>query len=50
MIVAVTGHAEQEYITKAWRYQMDELMPKPVSVEVLKDLLTEMIIINNLID
>ena len=39
MIVAVTGHAEEEYIKKAWRYQMDELIPKPVNVEVLKDLL-----------
>ena len=29
---------------------MDELMAKPVCVEVLKDLLTEMIIINNIID
>ena len=43
MIVAVTGQAEQEYIMKAWRYQMDELIPKPVSVEVLKELLRDMI-------
>lgn len=43
MIVAVTGHSEEEYIKKAWRYQMDELMPKPVNVMTLKLLLNDII-------
>jgi|TARA_B110000285_G_C14881327_1_gene494054 YesN/AraC family two-component response regulator len=43
MIVAVTGHSEDEYIKKAWRYQMDELIPKPVNVKVLKALINEII-------
>ena len=43
MIVACTGHTEEEYILKAWRYQMDEVLPKPANIEVIKQLMTEMI-------
>ena len=32
MIVACTGHSEPEYIKKAWRNQMDELVAKPANV------------------
>ena len=32
MIVACTGHTEEEYIKKAWLYQMDEVIPKPTNV------------------
>jgi CheY-like chemotaxis protein len=32
MIVACTGHTEQEYIKKAWANQMDELVPKPINL------------------
>ena len=42
MIVAVTGHYENEYIKKAWSHQMDELIPKPVNIEVIKEILEEM--------
>uniref|UniRef100_A0A7S3ID82 Response regulatory domain-containing protein n=1 Tax=Strombidium inclinatum TaxID=197538 RepID=A0A7S3ID82_9SPIT len=41
MIVACTGHTEDEYIKKAWRYQMDEVIPKPSNFEVIKQLLQE---------
>jgi CheY-like chemotaxis protein len=36
MIIACTGHTEQEYIKKAWIHQMDEVVPKPVNVEVIR--------------
>ena len=26
MIVACTGHTEEEYIKKAWRHQIDEML------------------------
>ena len=29
MIVACTGHTEDEYIKKAFMHQMDEVIPKP---------------------
>lgn len=31
MIVACTGHIEEEYIKQAWLYEIDEVVPKPVS-------------------
>jgi CheY-like chemotaxis protein len=43
MIVACTGHSENEFIKKAWRYQMDEVVPKPANIEVIKCLLKEII-------
>ena len=35
-IIACTGHTEGEYIKKAWRYQMDEIIQKPTNMEVIK--------------
>ena len=35
MIVACTGHTEEEYIKKAWAHQMDEVVAKPVSIIVI---------------
>ena len=32
-IIACTGHIEDEYIKKAWRYQMDEVLSKPIDLE-----------------
>ena len=43
MIVACTGHSENEYIKKAWRYQMDEVVAKPANIEVIKCIIKEMI-------
>jgi len=43
MIVACTGHTEEEYIQKAWRHQMDEVLPKPTNVEIVKVVLDEII-------
>jgi CheY-like chemotaxis protein len=30
MIIACTGHTESEYMNKAWRHEMDEIVAKPV--------------------
>ena len=38
-IVACTGHTENEYIQKAWRHSIDEVVPKPVNIKILKEIL-----------
>ena len=35
MIIACTGHTEDEYIQKAWQHKMDEFVMKPTKIEVL---------------
>ena len=35
MIVACTGHTEPGYIHKAWRYAIDEVIPKPANLNVI---------------
>ena len=44
MIVALTGHTEEEYIKKAWIHQMDEVIPKPTNVQIIKEILKEIIL------
>lgn len=39
MIVACTGHTEHEYIKKAWKHKMDEVIAKPADIEVVRALL-----------
>lgn len=41
MIVACTGHVEDAYINKAWRHEIDEVVPKPVNVTILKEIFAE---------
>jgi len=36
LIVACTGHCEDQFIEKAWRHGMDELVPKPLKRDVIK--------------
>ena len=43
LIVACTGHTEDEYIKKAWLHQIDEVVPKPTNVNIIKTILTEII-------
>ena len=43
MVVATTGHTEQEFIEKAWLHQMDEVVPKPVNINIIKTILSEII-------
>jgi CheY-like chemotaxis protein len=46
-IVACTGHTENEFILKAWRHKMDEIVPKPAKIEVISKILESLIRINN---
>lgn len=46
MIVACTGHVEQEYVAKAWSHKMDEVIPKPVSSANIEIVLEELIEFN----
>jgi len=39
MIIACTGHIEDEYVKKAWRYQMNEVLSKPIDLELLTHIL-----------
>ena len=43
MIVACTGHVEEEYIAKAWSNNMDEVIAKPVSSAQIETVLEELI-------
>ena len=43
MIIACTGHTEPEYVQKAWDHEMDEVVAKPVSTDVIMAILEEMI-------
>lgn len=36
LIVACTGHVEDQFIQRAWTCQIDEVLPKPVNVDNLK--------------
>jgi len=36
MIVACTGHVEEQYILKAWTHEIDEVIPKPVKADILR--------------
>lgn len=44
MIVACTGHVEEEFIKRAWLHEIDEILPKPVNIDTLthvfKDILS----------
>ena len=46
MIIACTGHIEDEFINKAWLSDIDEVLPKPVKFEILREIFRD-IIINN---
>ena len=43
MIIACTGHTEPEYMQKAWAYEMDEVLAKPIQTDVIIAILEEMV-------
>ena len=43
IIVACTGHTEDEYIAQAWRSEIDEVVPKPIKSKILQLVLDETI-------
>ena len=46
VIIACTGHTEPEFIQKAWRSQMNEVLFKPINIQVAKEILKENIKLN----
>ena len=42
-IVACTGHLEQEFIEKSWISNMDEVIGKPMNIELVEEVLSEII-------
>jgi len=45
-IIACSGHTEPLYIEKAWRYEFDEVISKPLKVDITCEILKESVIIN----
>ena len=43
MIVACTGHIEEEFIKKAWLHDIDEILPKPVNIDILQDIFKDIL-------
>ena len=43
MIVACTGHTEDEFVLKAFRHEMDEVLSKPVSIHAVSKILYDVI-------
>mmetsp|Transcript_3940 Transcript_3940/g.6681 ORF Transcript_3940/g.6681 Transcript_3940/m.6681 type:complete len:278 (-) Transcript_3940:48-881(-) len=41
MVVAQTGHCEASFVEKAFRYGMDEVLPKPLNDKVVRQILAE---------
>ena len=47
LIVACTGHVEETYIEKAWEYEIDEVIPKPVEQKLLEEVIRETIYLSS---
>ena len=45
-IIALTGHSEEQYVLKAQRHNIDEILGKPTTVKAVKQILDEIVIIN----
>ena len=43
MIIACTGHVEEEFIKKAWLNDIDEILPKPVSIDILEEIFKDIL-------
>ena len=41
-VIAVSGHVDSQYIEKAWRYDLDEFVLKPVKLSILNKILDEL--------
>ena len=50
MIVAVTGHVEEEYVIKSYQAGMDKVFPKPFPIKEFGLLLKEMNFIKEIPD
>ena len=43
MIVAITGHVEEAYISKAWQHEIDEVVPKPINIDILTQIFEDVL-------
>ena len=43
IIIASTGHVDEEYMKKIWSHSMDEFLMKPTNIEILRGILSECI-------
>lgn len=43
MIIACTGHVEEEYIKRAWNCEIDEVIPKPINAACLKEVIKQIL-------
>ena len=41
-VIAVSGHVDTQYIEKAWRYNLDEFVLKPIKLSILNKILAEL--------
>ena len=41
-VIAVSGHVDSQFIEKAWRYDIDEFVLKPVKLSNLNKILGEL--------
>ena len=41
IIIAVTGHTEEEYVRRAMSSGMNQVLSKPIIIEVLKDIVSQ---------
>ena len=39
LIIACTGHMEEDFIKRAWVHDIDEILPKPVNVDILGEII-----------
>jgi CheY-like chemotaxis protein len=46
-IAACTGHTEDTYIEKAWKHQINEIIPKPANKEIVEQILIEVFMKNS---
>ena len=47
IIIACTGHIEEEYIKMAWASEIDEVIPKPVNLNSIQEIFNEIMIKDN---
>ena len=41
-VIAVSGHVDSQYVQKAWRYDLDEFVNKPIKLSQLNGILREL--------
>ena len=47
LIVACTGHIEPSFAQRAWANEIDEIVPKPINIEILSSIMDEILLIED---